>query len=178
MPDGSGTNSSLWTTPPTITFSPTTGEIKSITGVTANADGSYTLPVTTMPAGFTFPTGDTWSVDFPAPGSANAVTQFGGEQTAQLATQNGNAAGTLESFTDRWGRDHQRSVLQRSDGADRAAGPGNVLQPDRSDRRRQSHVLGVGELGSARHGHIGDGWARDLLRRLLSRVPTSISPRS
>ena len=52
-----------------------------------------------MPAGFTFPTGDTWSIDFPAPGSANAVTQFGGEQTAQLATQNGNGAGTLESFT-------------------------------------------------------------------------------
>ena len=29
----------------------------------------------------------------------SAVTQFGGEQTAQLATQNGNSAGTLESYT-------------------------------------------------------------------------------
>jgi flagellar hook protein FlgE len=27
------------------------------------------------------------------------VTQFGGETTAQLSTQNGNSAGTLESFT-------------------------------------------------------------------------------
>ena len=39
------------------------------------------------------------TIDFPAPGSINAVTQFGGEQTAQLTTQNGNSAGTLESFT-------------------------------------------------------------------------------
>jgi flagellar hook protein FlgE len=98
VPHGSGT-SALWTTPPTITFSPTTGEISAITGVTANADGSYTLPVSTMPPGYTFPTGDTWSVDFPAPGTLGAVTQFGGEQTAQLATQNGNASGTLENFT-------------------------------------------------------------------------------
>jgi flagellar hook protein FlgE len=99
VPNGSGGTTSLWSTPPTMKFSPTTGQISSITGVTANADGSYTLPVTTMPTGFTFPTGDTWSIDFPAPGSVNAVTQFGGEQTAQLATQNGNAAGTLETFT-------------------------------------------------------------------------------
>ena len=98
VPNGSGT-SQLWSTAPTITFDPTTGEIGSISGVTANADGSFTLPVTTMPPGFTFPSGDTWSVDFPAPGSINAVTQFGGEQTAQLASQNGNAAGTLESYT-------------------------------------------------------------------------------
>ena len=98
VPNGAGT-ANLWTTPPTIAFSPTTGEIASITGVTANADGSWTLPVTTMPPGFTFPAGDIWSVHFAPPGSLSAVTQFGGEQTAQLSSQNGNAAGTLESFT-------------------------------------------------------------------------------
>jgi flagellar hook protein FlgE len=98
VPDGSST-ANLWTTPPTITFQPTSGEVESITGVTANSDGSFTLPVTTMPPGFTFPSGDTWSIEFPPGGSINAVTQFGGEQTAQLETQNGNSAGTLESFT-------------------------------------------------------------------------------
>ncbi len=97
VPNGSSTTS-LWSTPPTIDFDPTTGQIASITGVTANADGSFTLPVTTMPPG-SFPSGDTWKVDFPAPGSLSAVTQFGGEQTAQLTTQNGNSAGSLESFT-------------------------------------------------------------------------------
>jgi flagellar hook protein FlgE len=97
VPNGSGTTS-MWSTPPTIAFNPTTGEIASITGVTANANGSFSLPVKTMPPG-SFPSGDTWTIDFPAPGTINAVTQFGGEQTAQLNTQNGNAAGTLESFT-------------------------------------------------------------------------------
>lgn len=98
VPSGSGT-ANLFTTAPTITFSPTTGEISSISGVTAGSDGSYSVPVSTMPPGFTFPSGDTWTIDFPAPGSLNAVTQFGGEQTAALSTQNGNEAGTLESFT-------------------------------------------------------------------------------
>jgi flagellar hook protein FlgE len=98
VPDGSST-ADLWTTPPTVTFDPTTGQVATITGVTANSDGSFTLPVKTMPPGFTFPSGDTWSIDFPAPGGVDSVTQFGGEQTAQLETQNGNAAGTLESYS-------------------------------------------------------------------------------
>jgi len=98
VPHGAGT-ATMWTTPPTIAFNATTGQIGSITGVVANADGSFTLPVTTMPPGYTFPAGDTWSINFPAPGAINAVTQFGGEQTAQLGSQNGNSAGTLESFT-------------------------------------------------------------------------------
>jgi flagellar hook protein FlgE len=97
VPSGSGT-ANLWTTPPTIKFNPTTGQIASISGVTANADGSYSLPVSTMPPG-SFPSGDTWNFEFAPPNSLNAVTQFGGETTAQLATQNGNSAGTLESFT-------------------------------------------------------------------------------
>jgi flagellar hook protein FlgE len=97
VPSGSGT-ANLWTTPPTIKFDATTGQIASITGVTANADGSFSLPVSTMPPG-SFPSGDTWNFDFAPPNSLDAVTQFGGETTAQLSTQNGNSAGTLESFT-------------------------------------------------------------------------------
>ncbi|HXQ58557.1 MAG TPA: flagellar hook-basal body complex protein [Acidimicrobiales bacterium] len=97
VPNGTGTTN-LWTTTPTITFNPTSGQIGSISGVTANSDGSYNVPVGTMPPG-SFPSGDTWAVIFPPPGSLTAVTQFGGEQTAQLQSQNGNSAGTLESYS-------------------------------------------------------------------------------
>jgi flagellar hook protein FlgE len=97
VPNGSSTTN-MWTTAPTIKFNPTTGGISSISGTTANSDGSYTVPVTTMPPG-SYPSGDTWAIDFPPPGSLSAVTQFGGEQTAQLTTQNGNSAGTLESYS-------------------------------------------------------------------------------
>ena len=94
-------------------------------------------------------------------GRSTAVTQFGGEQTAQLANQNGNSAGTLESYTDRRRRHHQRRLLQRPHRAHRPAGPGQLLQPHRSHRRRQPHVLGLGQLGpalpSARPGTGGRG---------------------
>jgi len=67
VPNGAGT-ANLWTTAPTIDFSATTGQIASITGVTANSDGSYSRPVSTMPPGHTFPAGDPWKVDFAPPG--------------------------------------------------------------------------------------------------------------
>jgi flagellar hook protein FlgE len=95
----SGTSTSLWATPPTIAFAPTTGQITSISGVTAASDGSYALSVGTMPAGYSFPTGDTWAIDFPPPNSAGAVTQFAGQQTLQIASQDGHASGTLESYS-------------------------------------------------------------------------------
>ncbi|HYA69643.1 MAG TPA: flagellar hook-basal body complex protein, partial [Acidimicrobiales bacterium] len=103
VPDGSST-ANLWTTAPTVIFDPTTGNISSIalgahSSLTANANGSYSLPVTTMPAGFSFPAGDTWTIDFPAPGSVGAVTQFAGAQTFAAVSQDGNPPGTLESYT-------------------------------------------------------------------------------
>jgi flagellar hook protein FlgE len=98
VPSGSSTQN-LWTTPPTITFNGATGQVSSITGVTASSDGSYSLPVTTMPTGFNFPTGDTWDLDFPTPGTAAAFTQFAGGSTAQALSQNGAASGTLTSYS-------------------------------------------------------------------------------
>jgi len=94
-----GSTVSLFTTAPTITFNPTSGQISGISGITANTNGSFSVPVSAMPAGYTFPAGDKWAIQFAAPGSIDAVTQFGGEQTAQMSSQDGNAAGTLESFT-------------------------------------------------------------------------------
>lgn len=99
VPNGSGTTNLFSTTsPPVVTFDGTTGQISSITGVTANADGSYSLPVGTMPPNFSFPAGDTWNITFPPPGTVGDVTQFAGEQTFAATNQDGNATGTLESF--------------------------------------------------------------------------------
>ncbi len=95
---GGGT-ANLWSTPPTVAFDPTTGQVASITGATTNPDGSFSLPVSTMPPGYTFPAGDTWNLDFPAPGTAAAFTQFAGQSTATVAGQNGSAAGTLTSYS-------------------------------------------------------------------------------
>ncbi|HXX89751.1 MAG TPA: flagellar hook protein FlgE [Acidimicrobiales bacterium] len=95
VPNGSS-STNLWSTLPTITFS--AGNISSISGVTANSDGSFSLPVGTMPPNFSFPAGDTWKIDFPAPGSIGAVTQFAGAQTFAAQSQDGNPPGMLESF--------------------------------------------------------------------------------
>ncbi|HXW34326.1 MAG TPA: flagellar hook protein FlgE [Acidimicrobiales bacterium] len=100
VPDGTGqTNLFSTTAPPVVTFDPTTGQISGISGVTPNSDGSFSLAVSTMPPNYSFPAGDNWSIDFPAPGSLGDVTQFAGEQTFGLLNQDGNATGTLESFS-------------------------------------------------------------------------------
>ena len=97
---GSGSSAqNLYTTPPTISFDSTTGQVASISGVTANSDGSYSVPVGTMPTGFSFPSGDTWNIDFPAGGLASSFTQFAGGSTAEAVNQNGAAAGTLTSWS-------------------------------------------------------------------------------
>jgi flagellar hook protein FlgE len=51
-----------------------------------------------MPAGYAFPSGDTWKINFPAPGSADAVTQFAGQSTLSTVSQDGYASGTLANF--------------------------------------------------------------------------------
>ena len=97
--NASGTNTALWNTPPTVTFDPTSGQIASVSGATTNPDGSRSLPVDNMPAGAFFPTGDTWKVDFPVPGSTGAVTQFSGQTTLTMTNQDGYPSGTLASFS-------------------------------------------------------------------------------
>lgn len=94
-----GGSSNLWSTPPTITFDAASGQVASITGATTNPNGSFSLPVSTMPSGYTFPAGDTWNLDFPAPGTASSFTQFAGQSTATVANQDGAAAGTLTSYS-------------------------------------------------------------------------------
>lgn len=99
VPKPGGGTDTLWTTPPTIAFSPASGQVASVTGATTNPDGSLSLPVSTMPAGYTFPAGDTLSFTFPPPSSASAVTQFAAASTIAMSSQNGFASGTLQSYS-------------------------------------------------------------------------------
>lgn len=94
-----GTTTDLWNTAPTIVFDPSTGKISSITGATTNGDGSLTLAVNNMPAGYAWPSGDNWNVNFPAPNAQGAVTQFSGQQTFTITNQDGYASGSLSSFS-------------------------------------------------------------------------------
>lgn len=94
-----GVTTDLWSTPPTITFNPASGQIASVSGATTNADGSLSLPVGSMPAGYAFPTGDTWKFDFAAPGTTGSVTQYSGQQTISLTGQDGYSSGTLASYS-------------------------------------------------------------------------------
>lgn len=86
-----GTVKLFTTATPAIVFT-TKGVLKSVNGTTVPAAG-YTLAVTKKPTGFT-----KLDLKFPATSSNTALTQFAG-QTTLLATANGNAAGTLVSYS-------------------------------------------------------------------------------
>ncbi len=99
VPNPSGTPSKLWSTPPTVTFGATTGQISSVTGATTNSDGSLSLPVQTMPATYAFPSGDTWNINFPNPTGSGAVTQYSGQQSLSIASADGSPSGSLAGYS-------------------------------------------------------------------------------
>ncbi len=94
-----GASSNLWSTPPTLQFNTSTGQLESINGTNVSTTGPTDLPVTNMPSNYTFPKGDTWNIVFPQPGTSGAITQFAGQDTAAAVSQDGNAGGTLQSFS-------------------------------------------------------------------------------
>ena len=107
-PSPTGTTENLFTAGslPVVAFDPTSGQVSGITipgggtgTVTTHADGSISLGVGTMPAGYSFPAGDTWSFGVPIPGSAGAVTQFAGQSTVGIQSQDGHSSGTLDSYS-------------------------------------------------------------------------------
>ncbi len=92
-----GTGSSaqnLFSTAPTVTFQ--NGQISSISGVTAGANGSYT--VTSNQTAGPFPSGSI-SLVFPPPNTPGAFTQYGGDQTAEVGSQDGYPVGTMNSYS-------------------------------------------------------------------------------
>jgi flagellar hook protein FlgE len=101
VPKAGGGTQDLFSTPPTVTFDATNGQIKTISGVTQNSDGSWSVPVGTMPPNppYNFQASDTWKIQFPASNSAQAVTQYSGATTLKASGQDGSSSGTLESFS-------------------------------------------------------------------------------
>ncbi|MCL4434244.1 MAG: flagellar hook protein FlgE [Actinobacteria bacterium] len=104
VPNGTATPSQLFSTPATITFDPTTGQVSGIAGgggVAGNSTTGWQVSVNTMPPSppYYFTTGDTWTVNFAAPGTVNDVTQYANQQTIAAVSQDGNSAGVLQTFT-------------------------------------------------------------------------------
>ena len=87
----------LWTAPQTLDFG-TNGQLASVNG-TAVGTGPTNLAINNEPSNYTW-TGTTQpTIDFPAVGSEGAVTQYADDQTFEVTSQDGNAAGTLESYS-------------------------------------------------------------------------------
>lgn len=90
-----GAAAPLWNNPLTLVFG-SNGQLASVNGAAVGTGGTQ-VPIDNEPGNFTF-TGAPPTLDFPALGSANALTQFAGDQTI-AANSDGYAAGTLESFS-------------------------------------------------------------------------------
>lgn len=92
-----GAAQNLWNTPPTLVFD-SSGQLSTVNG-TAVGTGQTSVPIDNEPSNYTW-TGTTMpSFDFPAVGSQQAVTQFASSQTIAVTSQDGHAAGTLESYS-------------------------------------------------------------------------------
>jgi flagellar hook protein FlgE len=91
-----GAATSLWAAPQTVVFG-SNGQLSSINGAGVGT-GTTSLAIDTPPSNYTW-TGAAPKVDFPPPGSENAVTQFAADQTIAVTSQDGYAAGTLDSYS-------------------------------------------------------------------------------
>jgi flagellar hook protein FlgE len=87
----------LWTAPQTLVFG-SDGQLSTLNG-TAVGTGQTALAIDNEPSNYTWTGATEPSVDFPAVGSEGAVTQFADDQTIEVTSQDGNAAGTLESYS-------------------------------------------------------------------------------
>ena len=90
-----GAAANLWAAPQTLTFGPD-GQLATLNGAAVGA-GVSTLAIGNAPSNFTWAKGAP-SLDLPAVGSQNALTQFGSSSTAAVATQDGYASGVLQSY--------------------------------------------------------------------------------
>ena len=87
----------LWTAPQTVVFG-TNGQLSSLNG-TPVGTGQSTLAIDNEPSNYAWTGATEPTIDFPAVGSEGAVTQFADDQTIEVTSQDGNAAGTLESYS-------------------------------------------------------------------------------
>ncbi len=92
-----GATSPLWTSPQTLVFG-SNGQLSTVNG-TAVSTGQTSLAITNNPSNYTWSGSTNPAFDLPAVGSATAVTQFAGSSSVAVASQDGNAAGTLDSYS-------------------------------------------------------------------------------
>ncbi|HMK63427.1 MAG TPA: flagellar hook protein FlgE [Acidimicrobiales bacterium] len=91
-----GAASPLWSSPQTVVFG-SDGQLSSVNGATVGTSGT-SVAIGNLPSNYTW-AGGTVDLDFPAPGSENAITQFASDQTLAVTDQDGYAAGTLDSYS-------------------------------------------------------------------------------
>jgi flagellar hook protein FlgE len=87
----------LWTAPQSVVFG-SNGQLASLNGV-AVGTGQTTLAIDNEPSNYAWTGATQPTIDFPPVGSEGAVTQFADDQTIEVTSQDGNAAGTLESYS-------------------------------------------------------------------------------
>jgi flagellar hook protein FlgE len=91
-----GAASPLWAAPQTIVFG-NNGQLASVNGAPVGATAT-SLAIANLPSNYTW-SGGAVKLDLPAPGSQNAITQFASDQTLAVTSQDGHAAGTLDSYS-------------------------------------------------------------------------------
>ena len=91
-----GAASPLWTTPQTIVFG-SNGQLASVNGAAVGANAT-SIAIANLPSNYTW-SGGAVNLDLPAAGSENAITQFASDQTLAVTSQDGYAAGTLDSYS-------------------------------------------------------------------------------
>ncbi len=91
-----GAASPLWAAPQTIVFG-NNGQVASVNGAAIGANGT-SIAIANLPSNYTW-SGGAVDLDLPAPGSQNAITQFASDQTLAVTSQDGYAAGTLDSYS-------------------------------------------------------------------------------
>ncbi len=91
-----GAASPLWAAPQTIVFG-NNGQLASINGAAVGTNATP-IAIANLPSNYTW-SGGAVNLDLPAPGSQDAITQFASDQTLAVTSQDGYAAGTLDSYS-------------------------------------------------------------------------------
>jgi len=92
-----GAASPLWTSPQTLVFA-SDGQLSTVNG-TAVGTSQTSLAINNNPSNYTWSGATNPAFDFPPVGTATAVTQFAGSPTFAVSSQDGNASGTLDSYS-------------------------------------------------------------------------------
>jgi flagellar hook protein FlgE len=92
-----GATANLWSAAQTVVFT-SGGQRESINGTAVGA-GETDIPIDHEPSNYTWAGTTMPTIDFPPVGSEGAVTQYAGDQTIAVASQDGNDSGTLESYS-------------------------------------------------------------------------------